>query len=131
LSGLAGGASIVDARRNRTAARPQRAPGFFWPAASRVANRCIATSTMTEFETELANLIADELNLQDLDRSAINAETPLYGDGFGLDSIDILEISLIISKKYGLELRSDNPDNKIIFASLGNLAAYVLLQRSK
>jgi acyl carrier protein len=86
---------------------------------------------MTEFETELTHLIADELNLQDFDRAAVTADTPLYGEGFGLDSIDILEISLIISKKYGLELRSDNPDNKIIFASIGNLAAYVLLQRTK
>ena len=86
---------------------------------------------MTELETELATLIIDELNLQDVALADVSAETPLYGEGFGLDSIDILEIALIISKRYGFELRSDNPDNKVIFSSLGKLAAYVDTHRTK
>jgi acyl carrier protein len=55
----------------------------------------------------------------------------LYEEGFGLDSIDILEIALLISKKYGFELRSDNPDNQKIFANLGALAAHVAAHRTR
>lgn len=86
---------------------------------------------MTELETELASLIISELNLQDVKLAEVDTDTPLYGDGFGLDSIDILEIALIISKRYGFELRSDNPDNKVIFSSLGKLAEYVSTHRTK
>jgi acyl carrier protein len=86
---------------------------------------------MNELETELATLIIGELNLQDVTLADVDSRTPLYGEGFGLDSIDILEIALLISKKYGFELRSDNPDNKIIFSSLGRLAAHVVAHRTK
>jgi acyl carrier protein len=86
---------------------------------------------MNELETELATLIIGELNLQDVTLADVDAQTPLYGEGFGLDSIDILEIALLISKKYGFELRSDNPDNKVIFSSLGRLAAHVAAHRTK
>lgn len=85
---------------------------------------------MTELETQLSKLIISELNLE-VDLERVTPQIPLYEDGLGLDSIDILEIALIISKHYGLELRSDNPDNKTIFASLGNLAAYVQTHRTK
>ncbi len=84
---------------------------------------------MNELERELAALIVGELNLEDIRLEAVSADTPLYGEGFGLDSIDILEIALLISKKYGFELRSDNPDNERIFATLGALAAYVAAHR--
>ena len=84
---------------------------------------------MNELERELAALIVGELNLEDIRLEAVSADTPLYGEGLGLDSIDILEIALLISKKYGFELRSDNPDNERIFATLGALAAYVAAHR--
>ncbi|KVG84310.1 acyl carrier protein [Burkholderia ubonensis] len=87
---------------------------------------------MNALEQELAALIIGELNLEeDVSLDAVTADTPLYGEGFGLDSIDILEIALLISKKYGFELRSDNPDNERIFATLGALAAYVAAHRAK
>jgi acyl carrier protein len=86
---------------------------------------------MNPLEHELATLIVGELNLEDVSLDDVNAETPLYGEGFGLDSIDILEIALLISKKYGFELRSDNPDNEKIFATLGALAAYVEAHRTR
>lgn len=89
------------------------------------------TSMMNELEKELATLIIGELNLEDVKLEAVSADTPLYGDGFGLDSIDILEIALLISKKYGFELRSDNPDNEKIFATLGALGAYVAAHRTR
>jgi acyl carrier protein len=84
---------------------------------------------MNELEKELAALIVGELNLEDVQPDTVTAATPLYGEGFGLDSIDILEIALLISKKYGFELRSDNPDNQKIFATLGALAVHVAAHR--
>lgn len=86
---------------------------------------------MNELEKELAALMIGELNLEDIQLDALSADTPLYGEGFGLDSIDILEVALLISKKYGFELRSGNPDNQKIFASLGSLAAYVAEHRTR
>ncbi len=88
-------------------------------------------ATMTELEHELAELIIGELDITDIEPEDVSAETPLYGEGFGLDSIDILEIALLISKKYGFELRSDNPHNHEIFASLGSLAAFTAENRSR
>jgi acyl carrier protein len=84
---------------------------------------------MNELEKELAALIVSELNLEDVHLDDISSDTPLYGEGFGLDSIDILEIALLISKKYGFELRSDDPDNLKIFATLGALAQHVAAHR--
>jgi acyl carrier protein len=84
---------------------------------------------MNELEKELAALIVSELNLEDVHLDDVSSETPLYGEGFGLDSIDILEIALLISKKYGFELRSDDPENLKIFATLGALAQHVATHR--
>lgn len=84
---------------------------------------------MNELERELADLMIRELNLEDLRIDDVDGNTVLYGEGFGLDSIDILEIALLISKKYGFELRSDNPENTKIFSTLGALAAYVAEHR--
>jgi acyl carrier protein len=84
---------------------------------------------MKELEKELAALIVSELNLEDVHLDEVSSDTPLYGEGFGLDSIDILEIALLISKKYGFELRSDDPDNLKIFATLGALAQHVATHR--
>ncbi|HWV03072.1 MULTISPECIES: phosphopantetheine-binding protein [Ralstonia] len=86
---------------------------------------------MNDLEKELAALMIGELNLEDIQLDALTAGTPLYGEGFGLDSIDILEVALLISKKYGFELRSGDPDNQKIFASLGSLAAYVAEHRTR
>jgi acyl carrier protein len=86
---------------------------------------------MNPLEQELATLMVSELNLEDVEPESLSADTPLYGEGLGLDSIDILEIALLISKKYGFELRSDNPDNEKIFATLGALAAYVAAHRTR
>jgi len=75
-------------------------------------------------EQELAKLIVSSLNL-DVPADEIDPEAPLYGDGLGLDSIDILELSLAISKTYGVQLKSDSPDNGKIFSSLRTLNAYI------
>jgi acyl carrier protein len=75
-------------------------------------------------QSEIAEIIVKALNL-DMAADEINPDEPLYGDGLGLDSIDVLEIALVISKKYGLQLRADNDENHKIFSSLRSLTQYV------
>ena len=75
---------------------------------------------VNEQEMALAELIVSALNLE-VSASEIEPDAPLYGDGLGLDSIDILEMSLAISKEYGFQLKSDDEDKTRIFSSLRNL----------
>ncbi len=82
-------------------------------------------STQTEAERALAELLVESLNLDDVEPGAIDPEAPLFNTGLGLDSIDALELALAISKKYGFQLRSDNEDNRRIFASLRALSAHI------
>ena len=84
----------------------------------------------TAFESELAALIVQALNL-DIGPEEIDPEAPLFGEGLGLDSIDMLEIALAVSKKYGFKLRSDDADNERIFASLRALTAHIEKHRTK
>ena len=86
--------------------------------------------SMTNEERELAQLIVGALNLE-TPAKEIDPIAPLYREGLGLDSIDILEIALTISKQYGLQLRSDDSDNARIFASLRSLNEYVQQHRAK
>ncbi len=81
-------------------------------------------------EREVARLIVEALNLETRP-DEIAASAPLYGEGLGLDSIDILEIALVVSKKYGFQLRSDDENNGKIFQSLGSLAAHIATHRTK
>ena len=81
-------------------------------------------------ESEIARLIVQGLNLP-IAPEQIDPEAPLYGEGLGLDSIDILEIALIVSKQYGIALRADDQENEHIFRSLRHFAQYVAAQRSK
>jgi acyl carrier protein len=85
-------------------------------------------TTQTLQETELAQLIAETLNL-DLPATDIAPEAPLYGEGLGLDSIDMLEISLALSQRFGIKLRADDKDNEQIFRSLRSLNAYIQAHR--
>ena len=81
-------------------------------------------------EAQVAAMIVSELNLE-VSPESIDPEQPLYGDGLGLDSIDILEIALVITKNYGIQIKADSPDNFHIFSSLRNLAAYIAQHRIK
>ena len=83
-----------------------------------------------DLERELAQLIVAALNL-DIGPDKIDPEAPLFGKGLGLDSIDMLEIALAVSKKYGFQLRSDDADNERIYASLRALAAHIEQHRTK
>ncbi len=82
-------------------------------------------STQTAAELELANLLVESLNLEEVEAGSIDPEAPLFNTGLGLDSIDALELALAISKQYGFQLRSDSDENRLIFASLRALSAHV------
>lgn len=79
---------------------------------------------------EVAELVVGALNLE-LSATDVQPDEPLYGDGLGLDSIDILEIALVVSKQYGLQLRADQEDNHAIFHSLRSLSDHIAAQRTK
>lgn len=79
----------------------------------------------TAVQHELAILIVQSLNLESVTAEQIEPDAPLFGGDLGLDSIDALEIALAVSKRYGFQLRSDNPDNKRIFTSLATLSAHI------
>ena len=79
---------------------------------------------------ELAGLIVAALNLE-VPAADIGPDQALYGEGLGLDSIDILEVALVVSKQYGVQLRADSEDNERIFSSLRQLAEYVNAHRTK
>ena len=83
----------------------------------------------TNEQRELAELIVAALNLEAVDPSGIDPDSPLFGSGLGLDSIDALELALEISKRYGVQLKSDDEDNKRIFASLRALSDYIQQRR--
>ncbi len=78
----------------------------------------------SEDEARLAALIVKSLNLES-DPAAIDPQAPLYGEGLGLDSIDMLEISLAVSQAYGVKLKSDDKGNATIFASLRALNTHI------
>ena len=80
-------------------------------------------------QAEVAGLIVSALNL-DIQPGEINADDPLYGEGLGLDSIDILEVALEVSKRFGFQLRADNEDNVRIFRSLRSLTDHIAEQRT-
>lgn len=81
-------------------------------------------------QREIAALFVQALNL-DVAPGDIDPDAPLYGEGLGLDSIDILEVALIVSKHYGVQLRADAQENQQIFRSLRHLADYIAVQRTK
>lgn len=86
--------------------------------------------SMDNLMAEVAALIVEALNL-DVQVQDMKPDDALYGDGLGLDSIDMLEISLVISKHYGFQLRAENENNDKIFASLRALTTHIASQRTQ
>lgn len=84
-----------------------------------------------EGEPELARLIVETLHLEGVEPQDIEPEAALFGAGLGLDSLDMLELSMAIEQKYAVKLRSDDPDNDKIFASLRSLARHIREQRAR
>ena len=75
-------------------------------------------------------MIVSALNLE-VSPDEIQAENALYGEGLGLDSIDILEVALVVSKHFGVQMKADSEDNFQIFGSLRSLTAYIVEHRTK
>ena len=86
--------------------------------------------SLTALQGEVAGLVVTALNL-DLSPEEIQPDAPLYGEGLGLDSIDILEVALVVSKQYGFSLRADSNDNTRIFSSLAELTRHIAANRTK
>ncbi|MCC2643416.1 MAG: Phosphopantetheine-binding protein [Nitrospira sp.] len=83
--------------------------------------------TAADLERDLAQLMVNSLRLE-MTPDRIDPTAPLFGEGLGLDSIDMLEIALAVSKTYGVELRSEN---RTAFTSLRALAAHIVLHRTR
>ncbi|MBP4137328.1 MULTISPECIES: phosphopantetheine-binding protein [Flavobacterium] len=85
---------------------------------------------MEALKEELKNKIITTLNLEDITLEDIHDNDPLFGDGLGLDSIDALELIVILDKDYGIKL-VDPKEGKTIFQSIETMAAYIQANRTK
>jgi acyl carrier protein len=104
-------------------------PGAAEASAAPAASAAAGPADSAALERELAALFVSALNLE-MQPEAIDPAAPLFGgEGLGLDSIDILEVALEISHRYGFQLRSDDENNHRIFQSLRSLAAHVAVHR--
>ena len=92
-------------------------------------NQKPSVASTADLQREVAELMIGCLNLE-VTADQITPDDPLYGEGLGLDSIDVLEVALEVSKRYGLQLHSDSEDNKSIFGSLRSLSDYIAAQRT-
>lgn len=88
-------------------------------------------SAQSEIEREVAHLIIEALNLEDVEAADIDPKAPLFRDGLGLDSIDALELALAIKQKYGIQISSDDRENLRIFSSLSALSTHIQENRDK
>lgn len=85
---------------------------------------------MSDLHTELKKNIIEQLNLEDMEVNDIDNDEPLFGDGLGLDSIDALELIVLLEKDYGIKL-SDPEQGKEIFASVNTMAQFIQKNRTK
>lgn len=84
-----------------------------------------------ELVTELKTLLIEGLHLEDMSAEEIVPDEPLFGEGLGLDSIDALEIAVLLDRKYGVKITSEDDRNQEIFASLNSLAGFVAENRTQ
>ena len=84
---------------------------------------------MDELELELKKLIIDALHLEDITPEEIDSAEPLFGDGLGLDSIDALELGVVLRTKYAIKIATVTEDVKVHFSSIRNLARFISSQR--
>jgi len=85
---------------------------------------------MEALKQELKAKIIEVLNLEDITIADINDDDALFGDGLGLDSIDALELIVLLDKEYGIKL-TDPKEGKTIFASVATMAEYISAHRTK
>lgn len=89
-----------------------------------------ASAKQSALEAEVAQLIVEALNLEDVKPETIDPEAALFREGLGLDSIDALELSLAVSRKYGFKLQSDDKQNSAVFRSLRTLSEHIAQHRT-
>ena len=87
-------------------------------------------NAQTEQERQMAELIVESLNLEDVNAEDIGPDDPLFGEGLGLDSIDALELALAITQNYSIQLKADDKSMKQAFGTLRSLNAYVMKNAS-
>jgi acyl carrier protein len=80
---------------------------------------------LTELEREIGVLLIDCLNLEDIKLEDIDPDAALFNSGLGLDSIDALELAMSLTVKYGVQLRTEDPDNARYLSSLRALSEYI------
>lgn len=80
---------------------------------------------MTPEQTEIAEMIIEAVNLEDVTLDEIDPNEPIFNDGLGLDSIDALEISLELNKRYGIKIKSGDQNVGDVFASIASLSEFV------
>ncbi len=85
---------------------------------------------MNDLKTDLKRSIIAQLNLEEVSVEDIDNNEPLFGDGLGLDSIDALELIVLLEKDYGIKL-TDPAQGKQIFASINKMAEYIEAHRTK
>ena len=88
-------------------------------------------SEQTAAQLEMAELLVEALNLEDVTAAEIDPQTSLFGDGLGLDSIDALEIALAISQKYGVQMQADDAKTRDAFSTLESLTNFVQTYSAK
>lgn len=85
---------------------------------------------MSDLRTQLKESIIEQLNLEEMEVEDIQNDEPLFGEGLGLDSIDALELIVLLEKDYGIKL-NDPAQGKEIFASINKMAEYIEAHRTK
>jgi acyl carrier protein len=85
---------------------------------------------MSDIKLELKEKIIEQLNLEDVTVGEIADTDPLFGEGLGLDSIDALELIVMLDKDYGIKL-ADPKEGKKIFESIETIASYITEHRTK
>ncbi len=85
--------------------------------------------TRESLEQDLKGLIIEALALEDVTPADIESGEPLFVEGLGLDSIDALELAMVLEERYGVKIEDDPERNQVIFASVANLAQFVTEHR--
>lgn len=88
-------------------------------------------SALEEFELEIKRLIIEVLMLEDITPADIDTEAPLFNEGLGLDSIDSLDLAMVLEERYGVRASEDSGENTRRFASVRSLAAFVAANRTR
>jgi acyl carrier protein len=88
----------------------------------------MSTEPTTELKQDLKAQIIKHLNLQDRTVDSIADDTPLFGEGLGLDSIDVLELIVLMDRQYGVRI-SDPQEGRTVFQNVTTMAEHILAKR--